>query len=423
MALDVVQTLRILMDFNACLNAAASLVILWLIYGLRLPMRGYVLLITSMTVCQFVFDGSLVMLFECPQTDIDCLNSCVFIASSFGIASQGWSLCIAVVVGYIIATRRHFDIDKWYPLMGVAIASSSASVGLIRVLASSAQTGEGFPISPRESIYLYDAMRYLEIFINLATLGVIFYHLRDMAVDQLPSSPIYVLAKKLMLYPAAQMLSRIGSTQYEDYYGVVFPTDSGGWSKQSVQAVLYSILTPLGGSLSLLIFLYVQPGACKLLVSVSTCSPIQEDPLPSLAASSRVSDSSPDKRSLQRSRSHSRSAGYEDSPSATSASQRFSDDHDGAFCSNLSEGAMSQHSSVRLGFFSDPSASPRNSLSTVFSAIQNEASMQVAHGPRSLVALSEEQLVEAIVSQAQRSAAIVKSSSSSALHALLLGDG
>ena len=152
-----------------------------------------------MTVCQFVFDTSLILLFECKQGDMDCLNSCFFLASSFGIASQGWSVFIAIIVAYIIASRRRFNIDKYYWMMLIATVVVSVTVGAIRVLASVNVENPSFPITIKESIYLYDAMRYLEIIVNLIALGLIFSHLRGMNYHELDNNPIYVLAKKLLL--------------------------------------------------------------------------------------------------------------------------------------------------------------------------------------------------------------------------------
>ena len=424
MSYGVTQTLRILLDVNCVLNAASSLIIISLIHRLRLMLRGYVLLIYSMTVCQFVFDAALILLFECKQGDMDCLNSCFFLASTFGIASQGWSVFIAIIVAYIIASRRRFNIDKYYWMMMLAIVVCSVTVGTIRVLASVNANNPSFPLTIKESIYLYDAMRYLEIIVNLIALGLIFSHLRGMHLHELDNNPIYVLAKKLLLYPAVQLLSRIGSTQYEDIYGISFPQDSQGWSTQSIQAVLYAVLTPLGGFLSLLIFLCVQPGAWRL--TVQTLSPycicccigdknelgpedaaclsyhssgaLQEEP-----AGGKYEDYEGEGEGGvvvydDASPMHERSIG--NSSSAASFAVLSSLHGSRAGLGGLVLSGQSGSAAVSNNNSPTYNTTVENSLSTVFSAQRSSL-----HTPRKLADLSEEQLVEVIASQAQSEAA------------------
>jgi len=383
MPLGVTQSIRILLDVNSCVNAASSILILVLIHALSLRIKGYVLLIYSMTVCQFVFDAALMMLFECRQTDMDCLNSCFFMASSFGIASQGFSVIIALIVSYIIASRRRFDIDKYFRYMVLVVTVCSVSVGTIRVLASSRPA---FPISVKESIYLYDAMRYLEILVNAVAVGVIFSHLHGMRFHELDNNPIYVLAKKLMLYPAVQLLSRVGSTQYEDIYGISFPSDADGWSTKSVQAVLYAILTPLGGFLSLCIFLGVQPGAWRLLRSWLYCQPQKDEP-------------DDDARSPVLSANNSSRQDFDDLRGAIGGADSYDDDfatetgfhqRDSGLTISVA-GLSSLQGSRMLG------GEKLDSLSTVFSATGRSS----LHTPKKLADLSEEQLVEVIASQGQ----------------------
>jgi hypothetical protein len=386
---DVVQTLRVLLDVNSAVNAAASLVILGLVHGLRLRLRGYVLLIYSMTLCQAIFDGGLMMLFECKQTDEDCLDTCFFVVSAAGVASQGWSLFIAASVAYIVSTRKRLDIDKFYVPMALIVIVSSIVVGGIRLAAA---TKPGFAITVRESIYIYDAIRYIEILVNLFAVLVIFLHLRGMVFDERESNPIWVLARKLLLYPLAQLLSRIGSTQYEDVYSVSFPQDSDGWSKKSWQAVIYSILTPLGGLLSLLIFLRVQPGAWRLFRALICCRRVPADD------ASRKSNASANRLSS--------SSIPQDVDEEDAAMNNEGMDRDWASAASLS----SLHGSRFL-------ASPETSLSTVFSAQRPSL-----HAPLRLADLSEEQLVEVIAqgSPSHQHSIIIKSSSALSLQDPLL---
>ena len=396
--MGVTQTLRVLLDVNSCVNAAASLVILWLIHGLRLRVRGYVLLIYSMTVCQFVFDLSLVMLFECDPTNSDCLNSCFFLASSFGIASQAWSLCVAMIVAYIVASRRRFPIDKWYGLMFFLIASSSIAVGTIRLLAS---TTPDFGVTVKQSIYIYDSMRYIEILVNFSVVLLIFSHLRGMNYHELQDNAVYQLARKLLLYPAVQLLSRIGSTQYEDIYGTVFPTDNEGWDKQSIQAILYAALTPLGGFLSMLIFLVVQPGAYRLLRATVAC-----ESTPAAATHSAVKD---DRLSSSRSAADRQGGDFDtDNIDVDADVDADADENQGggadfherdSSVGSLSVAALSSlhgsRVSTSLAATAASAYAPDNSLSTVFSATARSS----LHMPRRLADLSEEQLVEVIAAE------------------------
>lgn len=398
--MSVTETLRIVMSVTSIVNALSSLLILALIHALRLRVSGYVLLIYSMSLCQAVFDASLMMLFECNQQNGSCLNTVFFVASAAGIASQGWSLVIASVVGYIIATRKRFDIDHHYPLFLAGVALSSLAVGTIRLLAS---LRTDFPISIRQSIYIYDGMRYIEIAVNLLVLAIVFRDLGHMAFDQLPSSPIYALAKKLLLYPAAQLLSRIGSTQYEDVYGISFPSDDA-WNVKSGQALLYCLLTPLGGLLSLLIFVHVQPGAKALILRLLGCSSSHDD-----AQHMSMDDSS----------SKDSTSGRSPSIGRPGSDKRLHDDRDdddeddggveGLECglSGLSAVALSDQHPPLL-----PMPLPRS-----HSARTERASLQHCASPYS--ALSEDELVQVILRDAR--AVLVKSPSASALHVPLLG--
>jgi hypothetical protein len=383
---DVVQTLRILLDVNSAVNAAASLVILGLVHGLKLRLRGYVLLIYSMSVCQAIFDGGLMMLFECKQTDAKCLDTCFFVVSAAGVASQGWSLYIAASVAYIVSSRKRLDIDRFYVPVAIIVIVSSIVVGGLRLAAA---TNPGFAITVRESIYIYDSIRYLEILVNLLAVLVIFLHLRDMVFAERESDPIWVLARKLLLYPLAQLLSRIGSTQYEDVYSISFPQDSDGWSKKSWQAVIYSVLTPLGGLLSLLIFLRVQPGAWRLFSALICCrrSLADDASRKSIASVNRLSSSS--------------------------SILQDADEEDAAM--NRDRDYAASLSSLQSG--SRFLASPETSLSTVFSA-QRPSS----HAPLRLADLSEDQLVEVIAqgSPSHNHSVIIKSSSATSLQDPLL---
>jgi hypothetical protein len=383
---DVVQTLRILLDVNSAVNAAASLVILGLVHGLKLRLRGYVLLIYSMSVCQAIFDGGLMMLFECKQTDAQCLDTCFFVVSAAGVASQGWSLYIAASVAYIVSSRKRLDIDRFYVPVAIIVIVSSIVVGGLRLAAA---TNPGFAITVRESIYIYDSIRYLEILVNLLAVLVIFLHLRDMVFAERESDPIWVLARKLLLYPLAQLLSRIGSTQYEDVYSISFPQDSDGWSKKSWQAVIYSVLTPLGGLLSLLIFLRVQPGAWQLFSALICC-----------------------RRSLADDASRKSIASVNRLSSSSSIPQDADEEY---VAMNRDRDYAASLSSLQSG--SRFLASPETSLSTVFSA-QRPSS----HAPLRLADLSEDQLVEVIAqgSPSHHHSVIIKSSSANSLQDPLL---
>jgi hypothetical protein len=183
--------------------------------------------------------------------------------------------------------------------------------------------------------------------------------------------------------------------------------------------MIYATLTPIGGILSLLIFLSVQPGAYKLLCSVLACG--HWDPSKDDAA---ADDQEPPVMSANSSAAfrYDEEDGY-----GGAAEEAVFHQRDSGSAAALSVAALSSlHGGSRLALAS--AFQPDNSLSTVFSATARSS----LHLPRRLADLSEEQLVDVIAMQAtaERQAAstdaagggasLAKSPSGNDLHRALL---
>lgn len=92
----------------AAINLIASLWTLYLIFKMK-KYNGYINMIVSMTLAQGVYDASLFMF---KLSSKGWQSTQLFLGIFCGTAAAVWSLVICVVMTYIIASRKYFDIEK-----------------------------------------------------------------------------------------------------------------------------------------------------------------------------------------------------------------------------------------------------------------------------------------------------------------------
>ena len=93
----------------AAINLIASLWTLYLIFKMK-KYNGYINMIVSMTLAQGVYDASLFMF---KLSSKGWQSTQLFLGIFCGTAAAVWSLVICVVMTYIIASRKYFDIDQY----------------------------------------------------------------------------------------------------------------------------------------------------------------------------------------------------------------------------------------------------------------------------------------------------------------------
>ena len=120
-------------------------------------------------------------------------------------------------------------------------------------------------------------VRVVSIIVNFALYGVIFYRSRQIishwTKGQISSSEraIIVLTQRMVYYPIAQVVSRLGVSLYQLQYGFdeVFPSNAS--TEQFTFACIACILHPLAGIGYFLIFLVFQPRAYEQFTRLVSC--------------------------------------------------------------------------------------------------------------------------------------------------------
>jgi hypothetical protein len=188
------------------INVLASVVTLILIIKMK-KYNGYMLMLSSMTIAEFCYDSSL-FLFNFPQNE-DIFKVQLFFGIFAGTAASLWSLVFSFVLSYIIFSKKYFDIGINFPIYFVIVFVLSiwdAIVCVANVNVDQQDFGKFF--------FIFNIFRIAFLVVNIMVLMYVFISLFLQKNDPMnekcekKTNPIYVIAKRLCLYPIVQLISR-----------------------------------------------------------------------------------------------------------------------------------------------------------------------------------------------------------------------
>ena len=244
----------------------ASILILSLIRAFK-KWNGYLLLLTSMSLCQIIYDVSFYLYFG---NNFSRELYVVFHALQGlgGLSVAIWTNVLSFVVFYVVHFRTFFDISRYYWILLAVAMIPSFFIFVISIVADA---------NVRIVVdVVYYWLRIVSIVLNIGFYVAIREGTKNMKSLGEKESAITLLAERMIYYPLIQTISRIGAAVYEGIYGFEpFPTAATS-TGQFISGIFMSILTPSAGLGYLIIFLIFQPNAASLLLRWIRCNFFQE---------------------------------------------------------------------------------------------------------------------------------------------------
>ena len=282
-------------------NFLASVLTLVLLYIIE-KKNSYMSVISAMTIAQGVFDASL---FLFVNSDKYSQNIQLFLGVAAGTAAAMWSLVICLVMTYVVTSRRYFDLSKQLTKLHFWINGYCLSFGISMVITHiMAKANNGNDKNSEEAFkVLLDLFNIVRIAIIVVTVGAIMIMVVSLSKMRVQSdNSVWVLAKRMVLYPTVQLISRLPITIFQLFYQI--PLREFEFAKNVTPSMhfwfIFSvILTPAAGAGNLCAFLIIQPQAYgalkKLLVNIGLCSSnqlgIDMDMDPNTAKCKTITDS------------------------------------------------------------------------------------------------------------------------------------
>jgi hypothetical protein len=250
-------------------GSIASIIMLMLIRNMG-TWNGHLLLITTMTIFQLIYDFSFFT--GVVDTGVGVLTIVSNITQLFsGILSSLVSNWVAWVAFYVIYYKCKFEIFRYYPRM-VLLATVPACFVVTLFCLAVAETSNDEYI--RIALLLYNFVKICSIFINcvlIAWTAVLIRRMRSGSVSRSRSAAetsINELVIRLFYYPLVQILSRSGCAWYEMQYGYNFSPSEGmnfdPTHTSTVQFIAQCLMTlsmPIASVGYLVIFLRMHPKA------------------------------------------------------------------------------------------------------------------------------------------------------------------
>eukprot|EP00981_Chlorochromonas_danica_P006298 scaffold1355_cov154-Ochromonas_danica.AAC.16 len=254
-------------------STAASVLMLWLIIKVN-HWSGHVVLITTMTIFQTIYDVSFY------SAVVDVHVPAISITSNVaqiigGISSSLMSNVIAAVAYYVILYRRSFPIFRFFPhILGLtlSLACLDALLFLLSV------TLKGFETLADVSVLgIYYYGRLLSIGMNFFLAILTLAQARRSSHNNEESKThcqrmIQQLSFRLFFYPIIQAISRSGCAWYEMQYGYSFSSGRGyNFSPEHTSSWAFAaqctmaISMPIASVGYLIVFLNMQPKALRVL--------------------------------------------------------------------------------------------------------------------------------------------------------------
>lgn len=285
MVLDAQQTYDIglkVQIVSCTLNTLASLLTLYAIWLLpKSYHNGYLTMILFMTISQTLYDASL-LFYNTPEGSTgynELLDTCYYLGILFGTNSALWTSIISGVTSYVIWTRRYIAVQDNMTYFNIFnfflsfVIATSFIVAHVRGNEYSQTVTFAIYNYARLLIIVFDVLAVNSIFIVLKSLQ----HKNSTNDSEIDTSyyPMYILAKRLMLYPVVQTLSRIPVTIYQLHYNETiseYPIQSNPSAFKTALLYIGFCCTPMSGIGNCIVFFTMQKGAWKVLKEKVWCS-------------------------------------------------------------------------------------------------------------------------------------------------------
>ena len=242
------------------------------LYVIRVMGRwnGFLLLISNLTLCQIVYDISILLdpVQSISTADFDLV---VLLRSASGVAGSIFSSEIICIVLYVIKNLQVFAIDKYFYALFCAAVIPGLAVGLVEV------------VDHQSMLYYWIRIALIIINIALYIVMLLLVANRDrltssahshsksgvlglFTIRPCKSDPVKLLALRLKYYPIVQIMCRVGVAWYEGITGTtgydnLYPEGSPLSTK--IAFYLYSITQPSAGIGYFVVFLCVSPGSYR----------------------------------------------------------------------------------------------------------------------------------------------------------------
>lgn len=242
-----------LLIFVGTISILCSILTLRLIYVMG-RWNGFLLLITSMTICQLIYDSIIILI---PLSILyDIYDWVTFISTFGGLASTLWTNVIACVVLYIVFYHTTVDIFNRYSYYFLIVLIPSTA------LATNDMIEYDNHITPEFRYYFW--LRLLSIAFNIFAYSATSYKVYSMGLSELEA--VSMVVTRLKYYPLVQILARAAPTYYEALYEVNY-IDNNFSTSQKIALYLYSLSIPAAGIGFFIVFLIVEPHSYTFLKS------------------------------------------------------------------------------------------------------------------------------------------------------------
>lgn len=183
-------------DFICIINGFFSLLTLIIIY--KIPYKNdFNSILIYLTITQTIFDFS--FLANTPQLVVS-------IASFSGLATALFTLLISCLLSYTIRKRKYIDVEYYKNKILFLIMTISISFGVVIYLTF---------LNSFIAMDVYIKLRLIIVFLIIVLLLFTFFTLDEMKLNRKLNGKyhaIYILAKRLCMYPIIQLITRLPVT-------------------------------------------------------------------------------------------------------------------------------------------------------------------------------------------------------------------
>jgi hypothetical protein len=258
-------------------SSLASCIMLLLIRKLK-NWNGHILLLTTMTIFQFIYDLSFFSgVVNLGNSSVSIISNTIQLFS--GIGSSLTSNLVAFITFYVIFYKMSFDIFKYYYLMMVFVLLPSIIDSCLFL--TSMSSSSMLYLSDIAVLEVYYYIKLISIALNFIFVGGSAIVIRRMRSGKLRQSDSEIsinrLSMRLFYYPIVQTVSRLGCAWYEIKYKYNLHSTHGfdfnprhTTNEQFVAQCLMALSTPISSVGYLIIFLIMQPRAYRIFCSMFT---------------------------------------------------------------------------------------------------------------------------------------------------------
>lgn len=198
------------------LGTFASLINIALIYRMKVT-TGHIFLILCMEYAQTLYDVTFFF------SNVDCGYYVVIIANifqiCFGICSSLLSNWMAYIILHIVVHRQKFDVFENIKLILMSSLLPGFINAVIYAVATIPKENESDDLVDISILYLYYYIRFASIIFNFVIVLIILYKIDLMSSKTMHKSDqeiaIRTVARRMILYPIIQAISRSGYSWYE----------------------------------------------------------------------------------------------------------------------------------------------------------------------------------------------------------------